>query len=147
MPPTGRVKCERFDHFLSHVTGCYDLMCNIHAYSEGQKWHYAPLRQNWHRIQNSAERLSMSWIERIKSNITPPVRQVSLKVYGPARQLRSGIVPRELEQPPRGFRLARSPSDAYVGAQPPALACWTKVPSWSWGSELEPKRCAEVPRF
>ncbi len=29
-----------------------------------------PLRQNWHRPVQ-AERLSMSWIERIKSNITP----------------------------------------------------------------------------
>ncbi|EAM3064211.1 acetyl-CoA carboxylase carboxyl transferase subunit beta, partial [Salmonella enterica] len=35
----------------------------------GQKWHYAPLIIKLTKVQ--AERSPMSWIERIKSNITP----------------------------------------------------------------------------
>ena len=38
---------------------------------EGQKWHYAPLCDKTGIDQVQVERLSMSWIERIKSNITP----------------------------------------------------------------------------
>ncbi|WP_246786925.1 hypothetical protein, partial [Acinetobacter baumannii] len=36
-----------------------------------QKWHYSPLTAKLAYDQVQAERLSMSWIDRIKSNITP----------------------------------------------------------------------------
>ncbi|KAF1852935.1 hypothetical protein Lal_00009113 [Lupinus albus] len=58
---------------LSVLPGVIEIIRHKRAAAKQakQKWHYSPLIAKLAYDQVQAERLSMSWIERIKSNITP----------------------------------------------------------------------------
>ena len=112
--------------FLSKVSGCY--VFNVqHSWSVGGKNGIIRLlQQNWHD-QVQAERLSMSWIERIKSNITP-TRKASIpegvwtKCDSCGQVLYRAELERNLE------RCVRSVTTICVCRRATAcIACWTKV--------------------